>query len=184
MAVRSRAVGLSALKTAGCKVDDLEVAPRGETTATFAPTQPGGVVTRDQPVRRFYYVEMFVVLPVFVVVGGAVCSATLSSASARPVGIIAATFVLVLLFLSTRANFVASVYTDGTLTFRSLTRSVSTNLQNVTRISVRSGGRGTVSYLFYFGGESAALGGWNGKALARYVVGVNPAVDIPRRYPR
>jgi hypothetical protein len=81
-----------------------------------------------------------------------------------------------------RRPYLATAGSDGSLTFKSLTGSVSTKVSHVTRIGLSSGARGGASWIFYFDGTRATLGNLGGKALARSVIDQNPAVEYPPRH--
>ena len=131
--------------------------------------------------QRFYAVEMLVVLPIFVGFCAVVAHAELPYPPGRPVGIAATLFGVVLVLYGLRAYFVATIGPDGTLTFTALTRATSVATADISRIGIRTSGRGGASWLFYFNGTRAVLGGMGGKALARSIVAVHPEVPHPAR---
>ena len=131
--------------------------------------------------QRFYAVEMLVALPIFVGLCAVVARGALPYPSARPVGIAATLFGVALVLYGLRAYFVATIAPDGTLTFTALTRATSVATADISRIGIRTGGRGGVSWLFYFNGTRAVLGGLGGRALARSIVALHPEVPHPAR---
>lgn len=131
--------------------------------------------------QRFYAVEMLIVLPIFVAFCAVVAHAALPYSPSRPVGIAATLFGVVLVLYGLRAYFVATIAPDGTLTFTALTRATSVATAEVSRIGIRTGGRGGSSWLFYFNGTRAVLGGLGGRALARSIVALHPEVPHPAR---
>jgi hypothetical protein len=94
-------------------------------------------------------------------------------------GIGAAAFVVLVALGFARRPYVASVRPDGTLTFKAFFGSTDTTLARVSRIALSTGGRGRSSWVFSFDGTTAVLGDLGGRALARYVIERNPAVEYP-----
>ena len=74
-----------------------------------------------------------------------------------------------------RAPYVAVVSSDGTLTFKSLTSSTTTNVANIQRVRLARG-RGGTTWVFYFDGAQKSLGHFGGRSLARYLSDRNPAI--------
>lgn len=95
-------------------------------------------------------------------------------------GIAAAVFGLLLVAFLLRVPYVAIVSPDGTLTFKALTGSTTTQVSRINRITVYTGGRGGSTWYFYYDAGRARLGDVGGRALARYLISVNPAIDYPR----
>jgi len=128
---------------------------------------------------RFYaYLTIFVLpilLPVFAFVG---VFATIHGSGPFP-GWFFLAFSILLVIAGLRGPYVAIVEPDGSLTFKALTVSKTTNLTRITRVALRTGARGGSSWIFYFDGTSSSLGDFGGKALARFVVAHNPAVEHP-----
>jgi hypothetical protein len=69
---------------------------------------------------------------------------------------------------------------DGSLTFKAVTRRITTHAEDVYRIGISSGYRGAGGYVFYFDDRRAALGAFGGRVLARYLLEQNPAIDAPK----
>ncbi len=133
------------------------------------------------PGQRFYAVEMFVVLPIFLGFCALMAQVELPYPPGRPVGIAAVLFGVVLVAYGVRAYYVAAIAPDGTLTFTALTRHTSTSVAEVSRIEKRAGGRGGASWLFSFNGTRAVVDGLGGRALARSIVAHYPEIPHPPR---
>ena len=164
----------------------LGINPSGK---TWMPPEPGPLAAAPLGYsasgdRRFYYVEMLIVLPVFLLVFGSIAVVALASSSGRPLGFIFGAFLVILSVLSLRMPYVAVAQPSGTLTFRALTGSTTTSVNQICRIYVRTGGRGGSTWYFDYGAGSARLGGFNGRALARYVLERNPGIPHPRSLDR
>jgi L-ascorbate metabolism protein UlaG (beta-lactamase superfamily) len=130
--------------------------------------------------QQFYAVEMLVVLPIFIGFCAVVAHAELPHSPGRPVGIAATLLGVVLVAFGLRGYYVATIGPDGTLTFTALTRATSTATAEVSRIDIRTGGRGT-SWVFHFNGTRAVLAGLGGRALSRSIVALYPGVPHPAR---
>jgi hypothetical protein len=88
-------------------------------------------------------------------------------------------FGLVLAVSGLRTPYVAIARPDRSLTFRAVTGSVTTSISRISRITLSTGARGGESWFFYFDGTRAKLADLGGRALARYVIDNNPAVEYP-----
>jgi hypothetical protein len=139
----------------------------------------------DTAEQRFSSLSVFAAFPFALIFGSIAIS--LVSTGHGPIGIIFLAFAVGVAVMALRVPYVAIAHPDGSLTFKALTRSVTTNFSHVERIVHRSGGRGGSSWVFYFDGTRAQLNNWAGRTLAGYVVDRNPQVDYPssldrRRY--
>lgn len=133
--------------------------------------------------RTFLYVEAIVAVPAFLFVGPLVAVAMFQTKT-YVLGSFVSVFVLAILWFGLRAYYVASVYPDGTLTFRGLTRSVRSNVRDVSRIGISTSGRAS-SWVFYFHGDKAQFGMLQGRGLGQLIVAMNPGVQYPQQlYPR
>jgi hypothetical protein len=137
-------------------------------------------VARGQ--RSFYAVESIAGYPLFITVFTLIACNAIPDSSGRPIGIAAGVFVLFLVRSALCANYVALVGADGSVTFKALTRSTTTTLLAIHRLSARSGGRGGAMYFFYFTGGSASLNGLAGRRLGRYIISQNPSVSYPSNW--
>jgi hypothetical protein len=77
---------------------------------------------------------------------------------------------------------VATVRPDGSVTFKALTRSISTSVDAIYRIGI-AGTRGR-SYVYYFGTRSASLQDFGGGSLTRYLFDRNPSIEDPHNLQR
>jgi hypothetical protein len=154
------------------------LAPPAQTSLT--PPAPS-----DPVEQRFSSLSIFAAFP-FALIFGSIAVSLVSNGH-PPIGIIFLAFAVGVAVMALRVPYVAIAGPDGSLTFKALTRSVTTNLSHVERIAHRSGGRSGSSWIFYFDGTRAQLNNWAGRSLAGYVVDHNPQVDYPpsldrRRY--
>jgi len=131
----------------------------------------------DPVEQRFSSLSVFAAFPFALIFGSIAVS--LVSTGHPPIGIIFLAFAVAVAIMALRVPYVAIALPDGSLTFKALTRSVTTNLSHVERIVHRSGGRGGSSWVFYFDGTRAQLNNWAGRTLAGYVVDHNPQVEYP-----
>jgi hypothetical protein len=92
--------------------------------------------------RRFYAVATIVAVPAFVVVCALIARYATPDPRARPIGIGALIFGVLMLLWGLITPYAAIVGPDGSLTFKALTRSVRTNVSRISRITLRTGGRG------------------------------------------
>lgn len=171
------------------KTPDLVAPPPPNAAVWFPPSpQPGRAATRSQwsapGERRFYAVATITGAPVFIVFCAVVARFAIPDRGGRVFGIAAAVFGLLLLVFLLRVPYAAIVRSDGTLTFKGLTGSTTTQVSRVNRITVYTGGRGGSMWYFYYDGGRTRLGDVGGRALARYLIGVNPAIDYPRSLTR
>lgn len=133
------------------------------------------------PPRRFYAITTIVGAPIFICVLTVIALAAIPTRSGRTVGIIAAIVAALLVVIFIRRPFVATARPDGSITFRALLGSRQTTVSRISRIWIRTSGRG-YSVVFEFDGTRALLADLGGSALARYVVERNPRVDAPARW--
>jgi hypothetical protein len=74
-----------------------------------------------------------------------------------------------------RQPYVAVLRPDGSITFRALTRSITTTVDAISRISiVRGRGR---HYVFFFDDRKASLGMFGGQTLSRALLERNPSIQ-------
>jgi hypothetical protein len=136
--------------------------------------------------QRFSASSVFAAFAVALVFGSVAVS--LLSAGQRPIGVVFLAVAVGTAVMGLRVPYVAVAGQDGSLTFKALTRTVTTHLSHVERITHASGGRGGGStWAFYFDGTRAQLNNRSGRTLAEYVVDHNPQVQYPpyldrRRY--
>ncbi len=131
----------------------------------------------DTAEQRFNSFSVFAAFPVALVFGG--IAESLVSSGQIPIGIVFAAVAIGSALIGLRIPYVAIARPDRSLTFKSLTRTISTNLSHVERITRQSGGRGGSSWVFYFDGTRAQLNNRSGRILAGYVVDRNPHVEYP-----
>jgi hypothetical protein len=144
-----------------------------------APPSHAAVSGAEGPHRRFYAVASIVAIPVFVGIFAVIARFALPDPSGRPIGIGAAVLALLFAVLFLRTPHVAIVSPDGSLTFKALTLTRETSVSRISRIGLSTGARGASSWTFQFDGSTARLGDIGGRALARYVIDRNPAVEYP-----
>jgi hypothetical protein len=144
---------------------------------TFAPPAANELV--DPAEQRFYAPEVLVVFPVFTFVFGFIAVSVLSAAGPRPVGIGFLAVAVLAALGGLRVPYVAIARPDGSLSFKAVTRTVTTSLSHVVQIARRSGGRGGTTWIFSFDGTRAQLNNRGGRMLAGYVVDHNPRVGYP-----
>lgn len=141
----------------------------------------------DPVEQRFSALSVFAAFALAFVFG---CVAdSLVSAGQRPIGIVFLALAVGAAVVGLRVPYVAIASPDGSLSFKALTRTVTTNLSHVERITHKSGGGrgGGSTWVFYFDGTRAQLNNRGGRTLAGYVVDHNPQVEYPpsldrRRY--
>jgi len=160
----------------GIGASDYEAAPPPAVTFAEPGIQPG-------PPRRFYAITTIVAAPIFILVLTVIALAAIPTRGGRTVGIIAAIGAALFLVTFIRRPFVATARPDGSIMFRALLGSTQTTVSRISRIWIRSSGRG-YSVVFEFDGTRALLADLGGSALARYVVERNPRVDAPARWSR
>ena len=127
--------------------------------------------------QRFSAFSVVAAFPVALIFGGVAVSAL--SAGQAVIGVVFAAITVGICLVGLRIPYVAIVGPDGSLNFKALTRTVTTHLSHVQRITRTSGGRGGSSWIFYFDGTRAQLNNRSGRMLAAYVVDHNPRVDYP-----
>jgi hypothetical protein len=127
--------------------------------------------------QRFSALSVFAPFPVAFVF----CSVAVSliSAGQRPIGVIFLVVAIGAVVMGLRVPYVAIAGSDGSLTFKALTRTSTTDLSHVERITHASGARGGSTWAFYFDGTRAQLNNRSGRTLAEYVVDHNPQVAYP-----
>ena len=130
--------------------------------------------------RRFYAIVTMVAVSVFLLLFTVIATSAIPNRNGRPVGIAALVVGVLMTLWSLRAPYVAIVKPDGTLTFRSLTGSVTTAVQRVSQVRALASGRGQ-SWVFYFDGGKARLTDVSGRALARYLISQNPSINCQPR---
>ena len=135
--------------------------------------------------QRFNALSVFAGFAVALVFGSIAVS--LISGGQRAIGVVFLAVALGAAVMALRVPYVAIAGSDGSLTFKALTRTVTTSLSHVERITRRSGGRSGSTWVFYFDGTRAQLNNRSGRTLAEYVVDHNPQVEYPsylarRRY--
>jgi uncharacterized membrane protein YgcG len=144
-----------------------------EAQSSLSPPAPSNPVE-----QRFSALSVFAAFPVAFVFGSVAVS--LISAGQRPIGVVFLVVAVGTAVMGLRVPYVAIAGSDGSLTFKALTRTISTNVSHVERITHRSGGRGGGStWAFYFDGTRAQLNNRSGRTLAEYVVDHNPQVQYP-----
>jgi hypothetical protein len=135
----------------------------------------------DPSARQIYYaVEPIVCYPIFIALSALIALLAVLGLVGRTVGIGAAAFGTFLVFFGLRASLRATVDPDGTLTFTSLTGSVTTNIASVTRIAIVTAGR-TSAVAFDFDGRRVEFGNIGGRGLARYIIQRRPDIPHPAR---
>jgi hypothetical protein len=108
---------------------------------------------------------------------GSVAASILSARN--PIGIAFLAVAVGAAVMGLRLPYAAIVRPDGSLTFKALTRVITTSLAHVDRITRNSGGRGGTAWVFYFDGTRAQLNDRGGRRLAAYVAAHNPRVEYP-----
>ena len=133
--------------------------------------------------RSFYVIETIAGYPIFLLVLSDVAIHAIPDHAGRPIGIAAVAFLAVLTWSTLRTNLKATLGADGSLTFKGLTGSTGTDVNQIQSMTVRNNGaRGGATYFFNFPGGRAGLNGMAGRALAREVLARNPSVDCPPRW--
>ena len=133
-----------------------------------------GVPNED---RRFYATAMIIAAPLFLVIWGLFAEAALSDKSGRQIGLVLGGVWLVALIATLRNPYAAVVRPDGSITFKALTRAVTTRVDAVYRISlVRGRGR---TWNFYFDDSKASLGWDGGGGLCSHLLAANPSIEGP-----
>jgi hypothetical protein len=127
--------------------------------------------------RRFYATAMIIAAPLFLLIWGLFAEAALSDKSGRQIGIVLGAVWLVALIASLRNPYVAVVGPDGSIRFKALTRTLTTSVDAVYRISIVRGR--AMTWNFYFNDSKASLGWDGGGALCAYLRAANPAIDGP-----
>jgi hypothetical protein len=143
----------------------------------YAPAAPTEV--NDPTDQRFNSLSVLVAFPLFALIAVSIAQPILSSSGQREIGFVFVALAVFATVAALRVPYVAIVRSDGSLTFKALTRTVTTNLSRVERITRSSGARGGTTWIFYFDGTRAQLNNRSGRALAGYVVQHNPRVEYP-----
>ncbi len=89
--------------------------------------------------RRFYATAMIIAAPLFLFIWGAFAEAALSDKNGRQIGIVLGLVWLFALVASLRNPYVVIVRADGSIAFKALTRTVTTRVDAVYRISIVRG---------------------------------------------
>jgi Protein of unknown function (DUF2510) len=117
--------------------------------------------------------------PVFLVGGsfwlfvwGAATAVVLTNGPSLP-GLVIPCFWFVTLVVWLRTPYRATARSDGSVIFKSLTRSTTTTTQAISRVSHRRRG-----WVFHFDDRSASLGVGGAQGLSRYLRERNPHLDI------
>jgi hypothetical protein len=132
----------------------------------------------SNPVEQcFSAPSVFAAFPVAFVFGCVAVS--LLSAGQRPIGVIFLVVAVGAAVMGLRVPYVAIAGSDGSLTFKALTRTIRTDLSHVERITHASGARGGSTWVFYFDETRAQLNNRSGRTLAEFVVDHNPDVEYP-----
>jgi hypothetical protein len=129
----------------------------------------------DRDLRFFAHV-MILVATVALPVGGAIALFFLTQGATQPGAFLGIAW-LALATRTLRRPYVAILRPDGSLTFKALTRTITSTADSVYRITVGSG-RGR-SYVFYFDDRKASLEDFGGQALCRYLRERNPTIEGP-----
>jgi hypothetical protein len=129
----------------------------------------------DRVEQRFWSQVMILVGPVFFSGWGAIALFALTHGGTQA-GAILGTVWLVFAAAALRQPYVAILRPDGSLTFKALTRSITTTAAAIYRVSIAGGPHGRL-YVFHFDGRTASLGVFGGQTLSRYLVERNPAIQ-------
>ena len=124
--------------------------------------------------QRFWAQLMILGAPLFISVFGALAAFALTHGGTQP-GAFLGIFWLVLTAATLRQPYVAVLSPDGSLTFKALTRRITTTVDAIYRVSI-TGQRGR-SYVFHFDDRKASLGMFGGQTLSRYLVEQNPSIE-------
>ena len=124
--------------------------------------------------QRFWAELMILGGPVFFLAWGWIAVFALTHGGTQ-----AGTFLGIVWLLLTagmlRQPYVAILRPDGSLTFKALTRRITTTEDAIDRISI-AGGRGR-AYVFHFDDRKASLGMFGGQTLSRYLVERDPSIQ-------
>jgi hypothetical protein len=168
---------------AGTQARDMPTLQEVRPTPNAGPSDPAPFNAADPegqaPPVRFYSVTTIIVPPVFMAFLTLIAISSIPHRAGRPIGIGAAVLAVLFAVWFLRRPYVAIARSDGSLTFKTLTGSKVTTVSSVSRIGLSTGARGGSSWIFHFDGDRAVLGDIGGKALERYVVERNPAVEHP-----
>jgi hypothetical protein len=124
--------------------------------------------------QRFWAQVMILAAPVFFTAWGAIAVFALTHGGTQ-----AGTFLGIVWLVGAagtlRQPYVAILRPDGSLTFKALTRRITTTVDAIYRVSI-TGGRGR-SYVFHFDDRKASLGMFGGQTLSRYLVERDPSIQ-------
>jgi hypothetical protein len=124
--------------------------------------------------QRFWAHVMILAAPLFLSVWGAIALFALTHGGTQ-----AGTFLGIVWLVAAagalRQPYVAIVRPDGSLTFKALTRRITTTVDAIYRVSI-TGGRGRL-YVFDFADRQASLGMFGGQTLSRYLVERDPSIQ-------
>jgi hypothetical protein len=85
--------------------------------------------------------------PLFAVIAVSIAEPIIASSGPRAVGFVFLALAVLAVVAALRVPYVAVVRPDGSLTFKALTRTVTTTLTNVERITRSSGARGGTTWM-------------------------------------
>jgi hypothetical protein len=148
--------------------------------AIFNPEVPSTVVRpapSDLDERRFTALSIVAAFPLALLLGTA--AGSLWSSGQRGVGTLFLTAAVAVGVVGLHLPYVVIARADGTLIFKALTRTVTTNVSHVEQIGHGSGGRARSSWTFSFSfdGSRVQLNDRGGRMLAGYVIGHNARVE-------
>jgi hypothetical protein len=124
--------------------------------------------------QRFWAQVMILAAPIFFFTGVAIVVFALTHGGTQ-VGTFLAITWLVFSAGTLRQPYVAILRPDGSLTFKALTRRITTPVDAIYRVSI-TGTRGR-SYVFRFDDRKASLGMFGGQTLSRYLVERDPTIQ-------
>lgn len=124
--------------------------------------------------QRFWAHVMIAAGPIFFFIWGSFAAAALTHGGTQ-VGTFLGIVWLVFAIGTIRQPYVAIMRPDGSLTFKALTRTITTTVDAVYRVSI-TGGRGR-NYVFHFDDRKASLGMFGGQTLSRYLIARDPTIQ-------
>ena len=130
--------------------------------------------------QRFWAEMLIFVGPMFLTVWGAIAVLAPTNGGTSA-GTFMGLFWLAIAAALVWQPYVAILGSDGSLTFRSLTRKVVTSAEAVYRISGHAGASPGGAYIFHFDGRRATLQPFGGRTLARCLVERDPTIQAPQR---
>jgi hypothetical protein len=134
-----------------------------------------------EPEERFWAQTLIAGAPIFVAMWGGIGLFALTHGGTQA-GAFLTSVALVVVVLTSFQPYEAVVEPDGSLVFKALLRSITTNVDSVHRITI-SGGR-AISFVFHFDDRRASLGMFGGRNLARRLIARNPTIERPRSVDR